>query len=82
MIAGLGSLVGLFLGALFIYYLPVAIQELTEVGSLPDGFQDAAKSPGMPSVIYGVVLILVLFLLPRGAAGFLSRLSFPLTKRQ
>jgi branched-chain amino acid transport system permease protein len=80
-IAGLGSLVGLVLGALFLYYLPVAIQELAEVGSLPDGLQDAAKSPGMPSVIYGVVLIVVLFLLPRGAAGFLSRLSFPLTKR-
>lgn len=81
-IAGLGSLVGLILGALFIYYLPVAIQELAELGSLPDGLQDASKSPGMPSVIYGIVLILVLFLLPRGAAGFLSRLSFPLTKRQ
>jgi|Tabmets5t2r1_1033131.scaffolds.fasta_scaffold00842_3 branched-chain amino acid transport system permease protein len=80
-IAGLGSLVGLFLGALFIYYLPVGIQELAEVGSLPDGLQDAAKSPGMPSVIYGVVLILVMFVLPRGAASFLSKVSFPLTKR-
>jgi branched-chain amino acid transport system permease protein len=79
-IAGLGSLVGLVLGALFLYYLPVGIQELAEVGSLPDGLQDAAKSPGMPSVIYGAVLILVLFVLPRGAAGFLSKLSFPLTK--
>ncbi len=80
-IAGLGSLVGLIFGALFLYYLPVAIQELAEVGTLPDGLQDAARSPGMPGVIYGVVLILVLFLLPRGAAGFLRRLSFPLTKR-
>ncbi len=80
-VAGLGSLLGLILGALFVYYLPVAIQELAEFGSLPDGLQDAAKSPGMPSVIYGVVLIVVMFLLPRGAASFLSRLSFPLTKR-
>jgi branched-chain amino acid transport system permease protein len=79
-IAGLGSLVGLLAGALFIYYLPVGIQELADVGSLPDGLQDAAKSPGMPSVIYGVVLILVLFLLPRGAAGFLRKVSIPLTK--
>ena len=80
-IAGLGSLMGLVFGALFLYYLPVGIQELAEVGRLPDGLQDAAKSPGMPSVIYGAALILVLFLLPRGAAGFLARVSEPLTKR-
>ena len=80
-IAGLGSLGGLVFGALFLYYLPVGIQELAELGSLPNGLQDAAKSPGMPSVIYGVALILVMFLLPRGAAGFLRRLLFPLTKR-
>ena len=80
-IAGLGSLGGLVFGALFLYYLPVGIQELSEVGRLPDGLQDAAKSPGMPSVIYGVVLILVLFVLPRGAAGFLRRLLSPLTNR-
>jgi branched-chain amino acid transport system permease protein len=80
-IAGLGSLVGLIFGALFLYYLPVGIQELADVGRLPDGLQDAARSPGMPGVIYGVVLILVLFLLPRGAAGFLRKVSEPLTNR-
>jgi branched-chain amino acid transport system permease protein len=80
-VAGLGSLTGLILGSLFLYYLPVGIQELSDLGSLPDGLQDAAKSPGMPSVIYGVALILVLFLLPRGAAGSLQKVLFPLTKR-
>jgi branched-chain amino acid transport system permease protein len=69
-IAGLGSLWGLMAGALFLVYLRVGIQELADVGSLPDGLQDAAKSPGIPSVIYGVALILVLVVLPRGAAGF------------
>jgi branched-chain amino acid transport system permease protein len=76
-IAGLGSLWGLVAGALFLQYLPVGIQEIGDLGSLPDRVQDAARSPGMPSVIYGVVLILVLFLLPRGASGFLRRLSSP-----
>jgi ABC-type branched-subunit amino acid transport system permease subunit len=61
-------------------YLRVGIQELADVGSLPDGLQDAAKSPGMPAVIYGAALILVLFILPRGAAGAARRLSNPLTK--
>ncbi|MFI5027229.1 MAG: branched-chain amino acid ABC transporter permease, partial [Solirubrobacterales bacterium] len=80
-IAGLGSLWGIMAGALFLVYLRVGIQELADVGSLPDGLQDAAKSPGMPAVIYGAVLVLVLFLLPRGAAGFLRNLWSPLTKR-
>jgi branched-chain amino acid transport system permease protein len=79
-IAGLGSLWGTIVGALFLVYLRVGIQELADVGSLPDGLQDAAKSPGMPAVIYGAALILVLFILPRGAAGALRRLSNPLTK--
>lgn len=80
-IAGLGSLWGIMAGALFLVYLRVGIQELADVGSLPDGLQDAAKSPGIPGVIYGIVLILVLFVLPRGAAGFLRKLSSPLTNR-
>jgi branched-chain amino acid transport system permease protein len=81
-IAGLGSLWGLMAGAVFLVYLRVGIQELADVGSLPDGLQDVAKSPGIPSVIYGVALILVLFVLPRGAAGFLRGLSGPLTNRR
>ena len=80
-LAGLGSLRGLLAGAFFLVYLRIGIQELAEVGRLPDGLQDAARSPGMPAVIYGAVLILVLFLLPRGAAGFLRNLSNPLTNR-
>jgi branched-chain amino acid transport system permease protein len=80
-IAGLGSLWGILAGAFFLVYLRIGIQELADVGSLPDGLQDAAKSPGMPAVIYGTALILVLFVLPRGAAGFLRGLSNPLTNR-
>ncbi len=74
-VAGLGSLRGLLVGAFFLVYLRIGIQELADVGSLPDGLQDAARSPGVPSVIYGVALILILFALPRGAAGFARRLS-------
>lgn len=80
-IAGLGSLWGTIFGALFLVYLRVGIAELADVGSLPDGLQDAAKSPGIPAVIYGATLIVVLFLFPRGAAGFLRKLSNPLTNR-
>ena len=81
-IAGLGSLWGLLAGALFLQYLPVGIQELGDLSALPDRIQDAALSPGMPSVIYGVVLLVVLFLMPRGAAQLVRRLSSPLTSRR
>jgi branched-chain amino acid transport system permease protein len=76
-IAGLGSLWGLLAGALFLQYLPVAIQELGDLGSLPDRLQSEALSPGVPSVIYGVVLLVVLFVLPRGAAQLFRGLSSP-----
>jgi branched-chain amino acid transport system permease protein len=74
-IAGLGSLWGLLAGALFLQYLPVGIQELGDLGSLPDRLQSEALSPGVPSVIYGVVLLVVLFVLPRGAAQLFRGLS-------
>ena len=74
-IAVLGSLWGLLAGALFLQYLPVGIQELGDLGSLPDRLQSEALSPGVPSVIYGVVLLIVLFVLLRGAAQLFRGLS-------
>ena len=37
-------------------------------------------TPGVPSVVYGVILLLVLFAMPNGAAGLLRRLGV-LTRR-
>jgi branched-chain amino acid transport system permease protein len=59
-VGGLGSLLGLVAGAVFIQFLPTWSQELS-------------KSPGAPAVVYGVILILVMFLLPTGVAGLLRR---------
>jgi branched-chain amino acid transport system permease protein len=67
-VAGLGSLVGLAAGALFIQYLP-------------DLAQHVSKSPGAPSVIYGVVLIAVVLLLPTGVGGLVRKVAAPLTNR-
>ena len=55
-VAGLGSLKGLVVGAIFIQFLPLWAQEVS-------------KSPGAPGVVYGVVLIATMFLLPMGVAG-------------
>jgi branched-chain amino acid transport system permease protein len=68
-VAGLGSLWGIAAGALFIQYLPFLSERFV------------SKSPGAPSVAYGVILIIVVLLLPFGAAGLLRKLGRPLTNR-
>jgi hypothetical protein len=41
---------------------------------LPVGDVDPT-TPGVPSVVYGAVLLLVLFAMPQGAAGLVRRLG-------
>ena len=66
-VGGLGSLVGLIAGAIFIQFLPIWSQEVS-------------KSPGAPSVVSGLILIALMFVLPMGVAGLVARLK-SLTKR-
>ncbi len=55
-VAGLGSLTGVIVGAVFIQFMPLWAQEVS-------------KTPGAPAVVYGIALILVMLALPGGAAG-------------
>ena len=66
-VGGLGSLVGLIAGAVFIQILPTWSQEVS-------------KSPGAPSVVSGALLIALMFVLPMGVAGLIERLRL-LTRR-
>jgi branched-chain amino acid transport system permease protein len=66
-VAGLGSLQGLIVGAIFIQFMPLWAQNIS-------------KSPGAPAVIYGAFLILVVLALPGGAAGLVARVV-QLTRR-
>ncbi len=66
-VGGLGSLVGLIAGAVFIQFLPIWSQEVSQ-------------SPGAPSVVSGLVLIALMFVLPMGVAGLVGRLRL-LTRR-
>jgi branched-chain amino acid transport system permease protein len=66
-VGGLGSLVGLIAGAIFIQFLPIWSQEVSQ-------------SPGAPSVVSGLVLIALMFVLPMGVAGLVGRLIL-LTRR-
>jgi branched-chain amino acid transport system permease protein len=80
-VGGLGSLAGLIAGAGLIYLLQNRADDVTRwVNHLPALDLDP-KQPGMPSVVFGVVLILVMLILPTGAGGLLRRLLGPLTSR-
>jgi len=67
-VGGLGSLTGLIAGGVLIEFLPIWAQ-------------DVSKSPGAPSVIYGLVLIALMFLLPGGVSGLARRLGSGLEAR-
>lgn len=66
-VGGLGSLVGLIAGAILIQFLP-------------DFSQRVSNSPGAPTVVSGILLIALMFVLPMGVAGLVGRLR-TLTKR-
>jgi branched-chain amino acid transport system permease protein len=63
-IGGLGSLAGVIVGALVMEFLPIEAQRFSQ------------QAPG---VAFGVILILIMFVMPGGAAGLLRRLFRPVT---
>jgi branched-chain amino acid transport system permease protein len=85
-VGGARSFLGALIGAVFVEFIQVysadvlgpVINAAQRVG-LPIGDVEKA-TPGVPSVVYGVILLLVLFLMPRGAAGLFSRIA-GLTRR-
>jgi branched-chain amino acid transport system permease protein len=80
-LGGVDSFVGLILGASAIYVLINRTADVTRwVNHLPAVNLDPQR-PGMPDVIFGAVLILVLIVFPTGIGGALRRLFGPLTTR-
>jgi branched-chain amino acid transport system permease protein len=67
-VGGLGSLAGMVAAAFFLQYLP----ELSD---------RVSNAPGVASVVYGAVIIVVMIALPSGIGGLLRRLAEPLTMR-
>lgn len=65
-VGGLGSIVGPLLGALFVEFVPLYAQDISK---------DA------PSVVYGLILILVMFIAPAGATELVRRLGTFLSHR-
>jgi branched-chain amino acid transport system permease protein len=80
-VGGLGSLAGLVGGAGLVYFLQFHADTVARwANKLPLLHVDPTK-PGVPSIVFGVVLIVVMLLLPTGAGGLLRRLLAPLTSR-
>jgi branched-chain amino acid transport system permease protein len=85
-IGGAGSMFGVLVGAAFVEFIPLysgdvlgPVINLAQKLQLP--VEDVDKTtPGVPSVVYGVILLLALFLMPRGAAGVGARIG-ALTKQ-
>jgi branched-chain amino acid transport system permease protein len=66
-IGGLGSLTGVIFGALLLEFLPIYSQD--------PPFGTFEFSNQAPSVVFGAVLILIMLLIPGGAAGLLRRIG-------
>jgi branched-chain amino acid transport system permease protein len=77
-IGGLGSLSGLLAGAAFVEfvqrYAPNIVEWISPVGI-------NASKPGIPGVIFGGVLIVLVLIFPTGVGGAIRRAVTPLTTR-
>jgi branched-chain amino acid transport system permease protein len=81
-VGGLGGLSGLVFGAVFIEFLPLWAQGEGLAARLPHVLTDETKKPGAPSIVYGVVLIVLMFALPNGVSGLFRRVGQALTRRR
>ena len=70
-VGGLASLSGVIFGALLMEFLPIYAQNPP---LLPFELSDRS-----PAVVFGVILILIMFVAPGGVAGLLRRLFHPIT---
>jgi branched-chain amino acid transport system permease protein len=72
-LGGLGSLYGALLGAVILEFLPIYAQQ--------PPFLSGGLSKQSPPVVFGVFLIVVMFLAPSGLIGLLRRLTQPMIGR-
>jgi branched-chain amino acid transport system permease protein len=81
-VGGLGGLSGLVFGAIFVAFLPLWAQGQDLGSLLPDRIVEETQKPGGPAIVYGVVLILLMFVLPNGVAGLFRRAGQLLSRRR
>jgi branched-chain amino acid transport system permease protein len=71
-VGGLGSLVGVFFGALFIEYVRLYSPDILDKVQAPFGIGLDPKTAGAGTVVYGVILLLILYVAPAGVAGLIN----------
>jgi branched-chain amino acid transport system permease protein len=96
-VGGLGGLSGLVVGAIFVAFLPLWAQGQDLGSVLPDrviqGDQisipilgdflfKGTSAPGGPAIVYGIVLILLMFVLPNGVGGLFCRIGQAIATRR
>jgi branched-chain amino acid transport system permease protein len=74
-VGGLGGLSGLLFGAIFVYYLPLWSQGKDLGSILPGRILEETQKQGGAAIVYGVVLILLMFVLPNGVGGLFRRVG-------
>jgi branched-chain amino acid transport system permease protein len=80
-VGGLGSLVGVLVGAFFIEYVPLYSPDILTWVEKPFGSPFDPRASGAPAVVYGVILLLVLYLLPGGFAGLVGTIVRAVRRR-
>jgi branched-chain amino acid transport system permease protein len=81
-IGGLGGLSGLVAGAIFVYFIPTWVQGQDLGTLLPDRIIEETTKPGGGQIVYGVVLILLMFVLPTGVSGLFRRVGQLIASRR
>ncbi|MFL6005148.1 MAG: branched-chain amino acid ABC transporter permease [Gaiellaceae bacterium] len=72
-VGGLGSLLGVVAGAIFIEYVPLYSGDILRWLEKPLGSPLDPKRAGAGAAVYGFILLLVLYAFPTGIAGLLRR---------
>jgi branched-chain amino acid transport system permease protein len=81
-IGGLGRLSGLVFGAIFVVYMPLWAQGKDLGSVLPHRILEETGKAGGASIVYGVVLILLMFVLPNGVGGLFRRIGLVFSARR
>ena len=96
-VGGLGGLSGLVVGAIFVAFLPLWAQgqdlgsllpdsviqgDTVSIPILGDFLFKGTSAPGGPAIVYGIVLILLMFVLPNGVGGLFRRIGQVITNRR
>jgi len=80
-VGGVASLWGMVIGALFVQFVPVYGPDWLRHVLDPIGVEIADTTPGVPAVLYGGILLVLLLVARAGVAGLVQRAVYELTNR-